>query len=267
MKKFLLGSIALIALNSADSALAADMSVKAPVYKAPMVVSSYSWTGLYIGVNAGGAWGKSDITTFLTGIFGVNTTAVGIADSPSLKPNGFTGGVQGGYNYQIGNIVLGIELDLNYLGLKDSLSGTFPYPGLGGGTFTVSNSVQTDWLFTARTRIGYAFDRALIYATGGLAVTNVRYNESFNDVFATSENSSISANKTGWTAGGGLEYAMTNNWSAKAEYLYANFGSVNSAVHAINAPVTFHHEARLTTNIVRAGLNYKFDWGPVVAKY
>jgi outer membrane immunogenic protein len=232
------------------------------------MASSYSWTGPYVGVNGGGAWGKADITTFVTGIGrGSNVIAVENADSPSLRPSGFVAGIQGGYNYQIGHMVLGLELDFDHLGLNNSQSGTFSYPGSGGGTFAVSNSVQTDWLFTARARIGHSFDRVLIYATGGLAVTDFNHNESYNDVFATSESSSVSTNKAGWTIGGGLEYALVSNWSAKAEYLFADFGSVSSAVHAINAPVTLHHEARLMTNIVRAGLNYKFDTSPVVAKY
>ena len=174
----------------------------------------------------------------------------------SLSPDGFTGGGQLGYNYQTGNIVFGLEADFDYFGLKgtSTISSTF----VGGGDFTLNNSVKTDWLFTLRPRVGVAFDRFLPYVTGGLAVTNVKYSSSLADpVFGTSQASNVNETKAGWTVGGGVEYAVTPKWSVKAEYLYADFGSVSMTSIGGNGAV-FSQSATLKANIVRGGVNVKF---------
>jgi outer membrane immunogenic protein len=208
-------------------------------------------------VNAGGAWGNADLDTTVVGGFGPpNQVLVSDLDTLSLSPDGFTGGGQVGYNYQIGHLVFGAELDFEYFGMDDSK--TVDAVFVGGGNFTVRNSLGTDWLFTARPRIGFAICRFMPYATGGLAVTNLDYTSSLTDpVFGTSQHSSVSDAKVGWTVGGGLEYAFTSRWSIKAEYLYADFGSVNMTSTGGNGAV-YHQEADLTTHIVRGGLNFKF---------
>lgn len=125
--------------------------------------------------------------------------------------------------------------------------------------------MKTDWLFTARPRVGYLMGNALVYGTGGLALTNIRYNENFDDgpPFPLDiESSSISRTKAGWTVGGGVEYAIANPWTVKLEYLYADFGSISTTGTDIflGAPfTTFSHSVTLKTNIVRVGLNYKFN--------
>lgn len=253
-----------VAHLTAVGAFAADLP-PAPVYtKAPPVAAPYSWTGFYVGGNVGGAWGTSDATSSIgPGFNPVNAAFLNALDSPTLKPSGFTGGLQAGYNYQAGNVVFGVEADFDYFELSRSFAASAPIP-IGGGTFNVSSSVKTDWLFTARPRIGYAAGNALVYATGGLAVTNIRYKENFFDTppfpFGDIESSSVSSTRAGWTVGGGVEYALSNQWSAKLEYLYADFGSVSTTGTDIFIGLpytTFAHNVDLRTNIVRGGINYK----------
>jgi outer membrane immunogenic protein len=118
---------------------------------------AYNWSGWYAGVNVGGSWGQSDVSSLIVSPGGVNITAnqalISATNSPRLKPDGFTGGGQFGYNYQAGAWVLGVEADFDYLGLRSSRTNTVPFPN--GGTFTTFNSVKTDWLFTLRPRAGF----------------------------------------------------------------------------------------------------------------
>jgi outer membrane immunogenic protein len=234
---------------------------------------AYNWSGWYAGVNVGGSWGQSDVSSLIVSPGGVNITAnqalISATNSPRLKPDGFTGGGQFGYNYQAGAWVLGVEADFDYLGLRSSRTNTVPFPN--GGTFTTFNSVKTDWLFTLRPRAGYAFDRTLLYVTGGLAVTEIKYVGTYADFINETSASTFSKTKAGWTVGAGVEHAFTNAWSAKVEYLYTDFGTTSVADPSFNnaggqTPRTFTHDVHLKTNTVRAGLNYHFG-GPVVAKY
>ena len=192
--------------------------------------------------------------------------AIAAVGAQTVNSNGFTGGGQAGYNLQTGNIVWGVEVDFNYFGLTGSTSGSAVYPCCAPTTFTVNSSVKTDWLLTARPRIGYASGNWLFYATGGLAVTNLKGSFTFTDTFAAAaESASFNTTKVGWTAGAGVEVGLGGNWTAKAEYLYVDFGSVSVSSSNLVAPAGtawpmngFTHNADLKANIVRAGLNYRF---------
>ena len=268
-------------------ASAADLPVKAPV--AP-VAAPYSWTGWYVGANAGGFWGHSDVTSNVpctaTSFFGpgggyfcttttglANGVAVGAAGTGSLSDSGFTGGAQAGYNRQNGNFVVGLEADIGAFHFRgsQSVSARYPVPVIpifGVHTFTVGTSVEANWLFTARGRIGWTVKPNLLaYATGGLAVTSLQVANSFSDdngIPGASGAGSNSATKLGWTLGGGLEWAFDKNWSAKAEYLYVDFGSVtvNSTGTGTYAGTGYSQaistSADLTAHIARVGVNYKF---------
>ena len=264
MNRSLLAGVGLIAM--ATSASAADLAAR-PYTKAPPMVAAavYDWTGFYVGLNAGYGWGRSNLDTAVVGGFGSpNQALVSALDTLKLSPSGFTGGGQAGYNWQSGNWVFGVEADFEYFGLRASQ--TTPSVFVGGGNFAVFNQVKTDWLFTARPRVGYAFARSLLYVTGGVAVTDIKYTSNLIDpVFGTSNAASTTQTKAGWTVGAGWEYAFLNNWSAKLEYLYADFGSVSMTSIGGNGAV-FNQKASLTTSIARAGINYKFG-GPVVARY
>lgn len=279
MKALGIATLAVLALSS--TANAADLPVKAPPPAAP---APLSWTGFYIGGNAGYAWGTSDVSsvaTCPTGGFScvypstaVILDAFGAGASGALKPNGFTGGAQVGYNWQTGNVVYGIEADFNAFSVKGSVGTTALVPTGAGQSFTSSATVSTDWLFTFRGRLGWAVTPSvLLYATGGLAVTQVKVANSFSDncaVFCQTNGgntigaSSKSSTEASWTLGAGVEWLLARNWSAKVEYLYADFGSVSTTLLTSNAglpgfpPNVMKTSADLTVNIVRAGINYRF---------
>ncbi|MDI1266974.1 MAG: porin family protein [bacterium] len=279
MKK-LVAALITVALSSV-TASAADLAAR-PYTKAPAIVApTYNWTGFYVGLNAGGEWNESNATTTTVfspvGYFATTSPpAIGIAGSQNIKRTGFTGGLTGGYNWQVSNAVLGIEADFNYFGVRGSASSTALYPCCAPTGFTVNTSVSSDWLATVRGRVGFlATPALLLYGTGGLAVANVNANYLFTDTFATArESAATDSTRYGWTAGAGAEYALMNGWSIKAEYLYVDLGRIDTTSANLTAfapPIAFPtnvftHSIDLRSNIVRAGINYKFG-GPVVAKY
>jgi outer membrane immunogenic protein len=225
------GMAALSLLAASYSAQAAD--IPRPVYKGVRsIVAYYNWTGFYVGINGGYGWGDSDWTV----------------PAVSNSPKGALIGGTVGFNYQIGSFVWGLEGDYDWADIKDSTA---------CGAF--SCETKNSWLATARGRVGYAFDRWLPYFTGGAA---------FGKVEANSTNPAApgaSDTLTGWTVGGGLEYAFLGNWSAKIEYLYVDLGSFDcnaacSGAAAVGSTVDFK------TNIIRAGLNYKFS-GPIFSRF
>ena len=222
---FVLGAAALAlaatmtAANAADIARRHRMPTKAPEYVEPI----YNWTGFYVGINGGGAFGNSDVSNAL--------------GSSSYDLSGGLAGGTVGYNWQAGRFVYGLEGDGDWSNLKGSGTNT-PCPA--------SCQTKNDWLATARGRIGYAFNRVLPYATGGGA---------FGDVKIT-RNGFAGDNETraGWTAGAGVEVAINGPWTAKVEYLYADLGTANCS--AANCGISTN--ADLTANIVRGGVNYRF---------
>ena len=225
-KKLLLAVIGLTAVAAA-AAEAADLPRMRglPPPRAPSYVPFFSWTGLYVGINAGYAFGDSrwtdTVTTVTTGDFDVNGAMVG----GTL-----------GYNLQFGSAVFGIEGDFDWSGVKGSSTTNCP---LGCET-------RNTWFGTARGRIGYAFDRFLPYFTGGAAFGDIKQE-------AVGFGSSTSS-QFGWVLGGGIEYAFLSSWSAKLEYLYADMGTAQCPATTCGTPA----DATLKLNIVRAGLNYKF---------
>ena len=276
-RNFGLMAATLMSLASAGSALAADMAVKAPVAR---LAPPCGWCGFYVGGNVGYGWGRdvqdSVYSAPIPPFVAVDGAAVSAAGSPRLNANGVTGGVQGGYNWRTGAVLLGAEADFNAFALRGSTSGTFPFPStLPGGiigpptrTFTASTNASSDWLFTARGRLGWANDSVLLYGTGGLAVANVKVNQTIGLLGGFAENSAISATQVGWTVGAGAEFMIGNSWSVKGEYLYVDLGKA-SAAGVLTPPfagIAYSTTAHLTANIVRIGANYHFG-GPVVAKY
>ena len=246
----------------------------------------YDWTGFYVGINAGGAHGTYNPTTSTvvspTYLFKpVDVAAVNNAGMQHIKPLGFLGGVQAGYNWQFGHAVVGLESDLDYFHLNGAAnSGAVRYPGGGSGffigarltQFVISSYANADWLFTLRPRVGIAADNWLFYATGGLALTRLQggflftdYN--FNQEFEGAEQAAaINSIRAGYIVGGGVETAVTDRLRLKAEYGYVNFGTVHAketdsdfqTAFAPPATQTFTQSMKLTTQFVRVGLNYSF---------
>jgi outer membrane immunogenic protein len=255
--------LASAAILTAGSAFAADLPARvapAPYIAAPM----FTWTGFYVGLNAGAAWNNSD------GGFGYGGPAF-IAPGPlvygSISSNndaGFTGGVQAGYNWQIGSFVVGVEGDINYI--DRSNGGSVAVPAIAPTTYYVVNRGDANNYYgTLRARLGFAFDRALIYATGGLAFgggtgdSSATYFTGGGPVGGVVINGGNNDDSNiGWALGGGVEYAFSNAWSVKLEYLHVDLGSNNRTFYQ---PATTNFISINSDNkfdVVRAGVNFRF---------
>lgn len=238
MKRFLLATVALAALSA--PAAAADLATKYPV-KA-VAVPVFSWTGFYIGANVG--YGGDSFN------YDVNFLGVPVANL-GLNSSGFFVGGQIGYNYQFANnVVLGIETDLQW----SDISGTVDV-GVIGLPNVLSAGSSIDYFGTIRARLGYAIDRFLPYITGGVA-----YGKTATDVSVLGfPLFSESSTNWGWTIGAGGEFAITNNWTFKAEYLYVDLGTSDfDAGAGLGFPgvVFVNHDNKFST--FKAGVNYKF---------
>jgi outer membrane immunogenic protein len=238
MKRFAQATAAATALMTITvAAQAADLPM-APQYKAPTAaVAVYNWTGFYVGVNGGGAWGNQDPLNIITNRF----------DSLST---GISGGLFGGTigaQIQMAHVVLGLEADLDWANIKGSSTIT---PTIGGGAVGAGGafnaSTLIDWESTARARVGYASNNVLLYATGGLALLGAKTTITTPGGAAfcagVLANCTGTSREVGAALGGGLEYGITPAISAKLEYLY---------VSAVSLSVSHNNE-------IRAGLNYRF---------
>jgi outer membrane immunogenic protein len=182
-------------------ASAADRPAK-PVYKAPSAQippARFSWTGFYIGGNAGGAWAKAPLQFIAGSPTPADAAALNQAGTLDLTRNAFVGGIQGGFNWQSGPVLIGIEIDYNAFRAKLQQGPTlYPYGSNPALTFNLTQTVTTNWLFTARPRIGFAANSAVIYATGGVAIADLHYSVSVIDQLGSSETGTgFSRTKTG----------------------------------------------------------------------
>ncbi|MGO9134618.1 MAG: outer membrane protein [Methylovirgula sp.] len=238
LRKLLMSTVVLV--GATGVAFAADLPSRksAPVYVPPPPV--FTWTGVYVGGQIGYQWGYS----------GTSSTPGGAGFYPAYNPNGVTGGAHIGYNYQFSpNFVAGLEGDVNGLSYNGSNSAF----GLTYGTRELVDG-------SVRGRIGVAWDRALFYATGGAAFGDFRNTYNFGP-FSDAQN----VTRVGWTVGGGVEYAIDNNWSVRAEYRYTDFGHFSEFSPSLGSTV-FKRES---DNKVQVGFSYKFDLmnAPILAKY
>jgi outer membrane immunogenic protein len=225
MKRVVFASVSLLALVAAGAAGAADlprrteMPTKAPAYLA----QAYNWTGPYLGINAGGGWGRSSFDgTPPTGDFNVSGALIG----GTL-----------GYNWQAGAIVYGLEGDLDW----SSIRGSAPCGAL-------SCETRNSWLGTVRGRLGYAAANGFMpYVTGGLAVGDVKA--------SVTGLAGARQTRAGWTLGAGAEFALSGPWTAKLEYLYADLGKFDCGT---SCGTVAPDNVKFRANILRAGLNYRF---------
>lgn len=206
MRTRILGVIAATLIGLTASAQAADLPYNSRPYTVSQPLNMYSWAGPYVGGNIGYAWGST--TNFPT------------------EPNGVAGGIQGGYNWQYGQFVIGGEIDFQASGAEDRFAAwKFSNPFFG----------------TVRGRVGYAMNNILVYATGGLAYGNLRLN---------APGATESQWNAGWTIGAGAEVGLTQNWSAKAEYLYVDLSDSRFAITGLPHAYGF--------SVFRLGVNYRF---------
>lgn len=275
-----LKGVAIAALMAVGTvgAQAADLPTRkeapAPVFVPP----PFTWTGFYVGLNAGGIWSSGSRSAT---IFDPNAAIDGgilNASFPGGLGNGnagFIGGGQAGYNWQTGAFVLGVETDFQGTTLSKStnivgpsfLVPTGPAAGVSD-FFTLNAKTSLDWLGTTRARVGFVAtpdNRLLIYATGGVAYGGGSANFSFFDNATGSFwSGNPSSSRVGWTVGGGVEYALTNNWTIRGEYLYVDLGSNNFTSVGNTDVATFfpgvYASGHIDYNasIFRAAVNYKF---------
>ena len=270
---FALSSFALSAFTLSSVALAAPASP--PIF---------TWQGFYAGVHVGYGWGngKFGIAPGTNWIGDPDLAGVTAAATRNANISGALGGVQAGYNYQSGKLVFGVEVDASALGVRGNFQSATFNGVVAGSTYSSGGSLGSNWLVTVRPRIGVAMDRALFYVTGGLAIADNRFNhhiDFLNTQFlcdgdcvrlpltpAGGGSGTNAASKTktiaSWTLGAGVEYAVTDKISLKAEYLYVNLGkssAVSTYIDPNLAPWRITHKESKNLNIVRVGLNFLFN--------
>ncbi len=226
----------------------------------------FNWAGSYVGLNAGGAWGRLDDAVAYTpanGGFIAPYPALLNSQARTFNAASVLGGGQLGYNWQSANLVWGVEADAQAMRLRGAYDTGVINGPYGGGPQSVqfANSAQASGLYTVRGRIGYAMDRTLVYATGGVAFTEVS-GASLYTLFASPRTLSgtVKSVQAGYVLGGGLEHAFSNQLSAKFEYVHAGFGGVNFTTTDSN-PInggSITNTLRTNVDVVRVGLNFKF---------
>ncbi len=263
-------------------AFAADLPSRKNAPLAPTTPSAYShatsapvgafvWDGFYVGAHAG--YGLEQID-------GTESGATGTLQTYSIKPRGFMGGVHGGYNLTFGSFLAGLEADLDYTAFKKSASlSTVTVSGGDTTTSITDASAKSDYQGSIVGRLGYTLDNILVYGLGGLAAA---HNKASYDgsVVVTGTNpagpfvASLTSSKIkiGWTVGAGAEYAFTNNWIARAEYRYADFGKTSDTFGATTGVFAAANSVsrKITEHTINLGLSYKFDTTsltPLLARY
>ncbi|HLH11704.1 MAG TPA: outer membrane protein [Methylovirgula sp.] len=258
IKKLLVASVAALGLTT-GGVLAADLpnTKGPPVFAAPPPPPVFSWTGFYIGGQVGYQWGTTgwDLHSEPPAPF----VAVG---EPTYNDQGVVGGGHAGFNYQVAQFVFGVEGDIEGTSYRGTGVEAVLAPGL------ITNTTRIDIEGSVRGRIGWAWDRVLFYGTGGVAFADFKngFNAPTAPFFDTA-----TFGRVGWTAGGGVEYAIDPNWSVRVEYRYTDYGRYDFVI--ANPPVSgtigVHEHER--DNRVEAGFSYRFDMfsppAPVVAKY
>jgi outer membrane immunogenic protein len=259
----------LISAGTSGAALAADMDM---ARKAEMAVKAQpapisSWSGLYGGVNGGGAFGN---TTGTLSTFGpmVPTGATPQTNLGAKHDGGF-GGAQLGLNWQTGSFVLGVETDIQGADIGRTSTTT----SVGAANRVVTGRDHIDWFGTVRGRAGVAVDQVLFFGTAGLAYGGVQSSAS-NIVLPVGAGGAFTGTTTntrvGWAAGAGVEWGFAPGWTVKGEYLHVDLGSSNVTIlDPVNFPNAFAtYRFNHVFDTVRVGVNYRFDWiAPTMASY
>ena len=267
MTKLLLSTAALLAMTAA--AMAADLPARtmAPAPVVP-VAPVFTWSGFYLGISGGGIFGDNRVTT--AGVLAGNIANVNVLARPprvTVENDGYLIGGTAGFNMQFGAFVAGIEGDVSYTDVDSRTTylnpnpfGIAPFPA--GSTRSTFRS-EMDYLATVRGRVGVAFDRVLVYATGGAAIADVTNTADFGAPVTGAQQffGQRSDTLVGYTVGGGVEVAVTNNISLKGEYLYYDLGRTTVNVPAVGAGGAGAYTSRFDNegHIVRGGANFRFN--------
>ena len=238
--------------------MAADLS--RPVYKAqPPAPVYYSWTGFYLGVHIGGSWGttESEVNSIAVPVAAIALNGF-VLPLSSHANNGFIGGGQIGYNWQAGWAVFGAEVEASAMSHK----------GKGPCLVVFTCETKTDWMVTAAGRFGVVWDRALVYVKGGVAWADSDYSASLN-LLGAGFVTTVNDTRLGALVGTGVELAVGAGWSAKVEYNFVDFGKeqYNVPIAIGGAAINVGTEIRQYMHTAKFGLNYRFGYDSVVAKY
>jgi outer membrane immunogenic protein len=222
------------------------------------------WTGFYLGGIVGGAWANTKAEATLT--TGNGTVIIPPADAAAFgkvtandqTEGGFTGGVEGGYDYQMGNWLFGVEGDWTSLDLKTTSHKTLESLVNPGTSYVLNQKIKTDWMVTLRPRVGYTMGPWLVFATAGLGFSELKYSANFFDNVSSADTltADTKSTKTGWAAGLGGAYAFAPNLSLKGEWLYTDFGHVGTA--ETNSFVSITPSDSVKAHMFRVGLDYRF---------
>lgn len=249
MKRIWLGSLSFFFLNLASA--------------------STNWTGFYLGATAGSTLGYFNTQTSTTEgpvLDAIQAAEVNRIGNQNMHSNGFLTGIEGGYNWQCNKILFGFESDIQSLSLNASdNSGAILYPNDPNSHFVVSSYANSNWLFTARPRIGFISNNCLIYATGGLGLAYLQNDFLFTNNHDALESRRVNQVKPGYVVGAGVEAGLTDHISFKAEYLFSHFSETNAynMNHDILAGQTFSNSGSLKDHTIRVGINYHFSDTPI----
>jgi outer membrane immunogenic protein len=226
------------ALASMTQSRAADLRVPTAPAPQPAVAAFPNWAGPYIGAHAGYLSGRSE------------TSFPGASEFHFVDPKGFSGGLSAGYSMQWGRFVGGLEGDLSFVDARATINTGFaPDPSIAQLQSTI------DWNSHWRARVGYAFDRTLLFVAGGLALAGVDNKAIDNGTGAVA---AWSDTRIGWTLGGGVEYRIAPQASVRLEYLYDNYGASTLAAQTIGATTFPSRESKLDSHTLRAGVHWHF---------
>jgi outer membrane immunogenic protein len=251
-KNVTLGLAGLFLLTSLSAGRAADMPVKAPVYRA---APAYSWTGFYVGGQAGAGWFSNQVTNGPNPADGTVNFPPGFVHN-KINGSGALGGGYAGYNYQIEKFVIGIDGDYSWANLTGSTT------DIGPTGFTNNSTDRLKWIATLSGRLGYAIDNWLLFGKAGWAWGGIRGNSStFNAVGVNTNNNSNSDTRNGWLIGAGVEWGFAAHWSAKLEYDYVKFRNSNynnTDVTVAGVVTTPGRSATSDLSMIKLGAAYRF---------
>ena len=270
MRSFLRGVATLVAGISASVAYAADLPTRKDLPSpAPYAVQAYNWSGVYLGLTAGYGWANAAQSyTISSATLAAAPPIIPVIDASGSHDLGLRGallGAEAGYDWQGDDaFVYGVVADAQWSGLSGSQfnGGNVPnYPP--GYPYSIAQKFQPDFESSLRFRVGVTpMDRLLLYATGGAAIAHFGYTSAYTDYWSENEGVSLNTYRPGWTVGLGVEYALTYNLSAKAEYRYSQYiaakGEGSTTLTDGTTAYAAHSIGVMQENSVRLGLDYHF---------
>jgi outer membrane immunogenic protein len=229
--------------------------------------TAISWTGFYVGANVGAAWPSdsfSNVATAGGGAVVIPPADINAISGPTIhhSSSGFTGGIEGGYNYQSGHLLVGVETDFDAMDTRESVTKNFQsalliFPPIQA---QINERLKTDWMWTVRPRIGYVEGPWLVYVTGGFAVTNPNLTIKYSDTGPAGDTAigASSNSRYGGVFGGGAAWKFMPNWSLKGEFLYSDFGNLDTTAASSDGFLRLSTKGSVHTNVFRVGADYQF---------